>query len=99
MDKRKYKSIKLITKLASNRGKNDKHPPNFTHNHKYSKKEIESILFLSLHDHMLFYNLLSNEKQIIFCNCVQHIIMNTDRNEIIERLSKFIENSTNNVLK
>ena len=48
---------------------------------------------------MLFYNLLSNEKQIIFCNCVQHIIMNTDRNEIIERLSNFIENSTNNALK
>ena len=99
MARGKSKSIKLITKLASNRGINDKHSPNFTHNHKYSKKEIESILFTTLHDHMLFYNLLSNEKQIIFCNCVQHIIMNTDRNEIIERLSKFIENSTNNVLK
>ena len=80
MAKGKSKSIKLITKLASNRGKNDKHPPIFTHNHKYSKKEIESILFSTLHHHMSFYNLLSNEKQIIFCNCVQHIRMNTDRN-------------------
>ena len=99
MAKGQFKNIKLITKLASNRGKNNKHLPNFTHNHKYSKKEIESILFTTLHDHMLFYNLLSNEKQIIFCNCVQHIIMNTDRNEIIERLSKVIENFTNNALK
>ena len=45
MAKGKSKSIKLITKIASNRGKNDKHPPIFTHNHKYSKKEIESIYY------------------------------------------------------
>ena len=46
---------------------------------------------------MLFYNFLAQEKQIIFCNCVQHIIMNTDHNEIIERFSKFIENAQNNI--
>ena len=47
MAKGKSKSIKLITKLASNRGKNDKHLHNFTHNHKYSKKEIEYIILNS----------------------------------------------------
>ena len=98
MAKGKSKSIKLITKLASNRGKNDKHLRNLIRHHKYSKKEIESMLFATLHDRMLFYNLLSTEKQIIFCNCVQHIIINTDRNEISVRLSKFIGNATNNAL-
>ena len=51
-----------------------------------------------MHDKISFYNFLPIEKQIIFCNCVQHIIVNTDEKEKIERLSNFIENSRNNAL-
>ena len=43
MAKGKSKSIKLTTKIASNRGKNDKHLRNLIRHHKYRKKEIESM--------------------------------------------------------
>ena len=48
-------------------------------NYTYSKKQMETILFSNFHDRMLFYKKLTIQKQVIFCNCVQHIINNVNQ--------------------
>ena len=60
-----------------------------------SKKQIETILFLNFNDRMLFYKNLPIQKQIIFCNCVQHIINNVNQNEIDEHIINLINNMEN----
>ena len=98
MAKGQTKNIKAHTKRAYKQSQNFKHSSVLNHNIKYSKKEIETMLFATMHDEISFYHFLPIEKQIIFCNCVQHIIVNTDEKEKIERLSNSIENSRNNAL-
>ena len=59
------------------------------------KHQIEAILFYNFKDKMLFYKKLPIQKQIIFCNCVQHIIHNSTQDEMDTNIINLI-NSTEN---
>ena len=66
MAKGQTKNIKSIAKRAQKQSQNFKHSSILHRNIKYSKKEIETILFTTMHDKISFYNFLPIEKQIIF---------------------------------
>ena len=59
------------------------------------KHQIEAILFDNFKNKMLFYKKLSIQKQIIFCDCVQHIINNSTQDEMDAKIINLI-NSTEN---